>query len=71
MIVWFVLSVPPPFPACGGGVLVGADDGGVDLDEPVDVADRVSVGLDLLKGSGEQAVQGVSAEAGVTVFHGP
>lgn len=54
-----------PFSAGGGGVLVGADDGGVDLDEPVDVASRVGVGLDLLECPGEHAVQGVTAEAGV------
>ncbi|CAM5347628.1 hypothetical protein SGLAM104S_04066 [Streptomyces glaucescens] len=35
-----------PFSAGGGGVLVSADDGGVDLDQPVDVAGRVGVGLD-------------------------
>ncbi|MEU6481021.1 hypothetical protein ABZ858_29910 [Streptomyces sp. NPDC047017] len=53
-----------------GGVWVGADDGGVDLDEPVDVADRVRTGLDLLRSLGEHARQGVAAEAGETVFHG-
>lgn len=46
-------------------MLVGADDGGVDLDQPVDVAGRVGVGLDLLQGPCEDSVEGVAAEAGV------
>lgn len=49
----------------GGGVLVGADGGGVDLDQPVDVTGFVGLGLDLLKGSGAHAVRGVAVEAGV------
>ncbi|GGN20182.1 hypothetical protein GCM10011578_050510 [Streptomyces fuscichromogenes] len=36
-------------------MLVGADDGGVDLDEAVDLAGRVRVGLDGLQGWGEHA----------------
>ncbi len=49
VIVRFVLPMPP---LCGRWrrVLVGADDGGVNLDQPVDVADRVGLGLDLLQG---------------------
>jgi hypothetical protein len=39
-----------PFSAGGGGVLVGADHGGVDLDQPVDVAGRIRLGLDLYAG---------------------
>lgn len=35
VIVRFVRPVPPS--AGGGGMLVGADDGGVDLDQPVEV----------------------------------
>jgi hypothetical protein len=46
-------------------VLVGADNGGVDLDQPVDVAGCVRTGLDLLESLGEHAGQGVAAEAGV------
>ena len=46
-------------------MLVGADDGGVDLDEPVDVAVRVCTGLDPLQGPGEHTVQGITSEAGV------
>lgn len=49
-------------------MLVGADDGGVDLDEPVDVAGSVRRGLDLLESMGEDAVQGIAAEAGKTVL---
>jgi hypothetical protein len=44
---------------------MSADDGGVDLDQPFDVAGRVGVGLDLLQGLGEHPVEGVAAEAGV------
>ena len=40
-----------PFSA-GGDVLVSADDGGVDLDQPVDVTGGVGPGLDLLQGPG-------------------
>ena len=39
-----------PLSPRGGGVLVSADDGRVDLDQPVDVAGRVGVDLDLLQG---------------------
>lgn len=53
-----------PLSAGGDRVLVGADDGGVDLGRPVDVAGRVALGLDLPHGSGGHAVQGVAAEAG-------
>lgn len=52
-------------------MLVGADDGGIDLYQPVDAAGRVGVGLDLLQGSGEHSVEGVAAEAGVHGFHDP
>ncbi|MFJ9753153.1 hypothetical protein [Streptomyces chartreusis] len=45
------LAGTTPFSA-GGGVLVGADDGGANLDEPVDIAGRVRVGLDGLQGLG-------------------
>lgn len=71
MIVRFVLGVLPPFSAGGGGVLVGADDGGVDLDQPVDVVGRVSLGLDLLQSPGEDAGEGVPAQAGVDRFPRP
>jgi hypothetical protein len=63
VIVRFVRPVGPPFSGGGGGVLVGADGGGVDLDEPVDGADRVRTGLDLLKGPGGHAVQRKATEA--------
>lgn len=46
-------------------MLVSAHDGAVDLDEPVDVAGRVCLGLDLLENLGEYAAQRVTAEAGV------
>lgn len=65
VIVRFVLPVDPPFSAGGGGVLVGAHDGGVDLDQPVDVPDGVRPGLYLLQGPDEHAVDHVAAEAGV------
>lgn len=67
IVVRVVLSVDPPV-AAGDGVLVGADNGGVDLDEPVDVAGRVHGGLDLLRGSCERTVQRVVAEGALTVF---
>ncbi|WP_159056383.1 hypothetical protein [Streptomyces sp. DSM 15324] len=57
MIVWFVLLMAPPFSVRRGGVLVGAGDARVDLDQSVDVAGRVGPGLYLLQGPGEQAVR--------------
>ncbi len=53
-----------PFWPRGGGLLVGAEDGAVDLDERVDAAGRVRPGLDLLQGAGEHVVERVTAEAG-------
>jgi hypothetical protein len=53
-----------PFSTGRGGVLVGTDDGGVDLDEPVDVVGRIRMSLDLLEGKGEHTVQGVTTEVG-------
>ncbi|WP_435846475.1 hypothetical protein, partial [Streptomyces lavendulae] len=44
VIVRFVRPVLPPFSAGGGGVLVGADNGGVDLDQPIDVTGCVGLG---------------------------
>ncbi|WP_435811638.1 hypothetical protein, partial [Streptomyces decoyicus] len=44
---------------------MSADDGGVDLDEPVDVAGRVRLGLYVLESPGEHAVQGITAKARV------
>ncbi|MFJ1732862.1 hypothetical protein [Streptomyces sp. NPDC088254] len=46
-------------------MLVSSQDGGVDLDEPVDVAGLIGLSLDLLKGLGEETAQRVAAEAGV------
>ncbi|MFJ8948423.1 hypothetical protein ACIRG4_35320 [Streptomyces sp. NPDC102395] len=46
-------------------MLVSSQDGGVDLDEPVDVAGLIGLSLDLLEGLGEEAAQRVAAEAGV------
>ncbi|MYU26107.1 hypothetical protein GTY84_30980 [Streptomyces sp. SID8352] len=57
VILRFVRSAEPPISADGGGVPVGADDGGVDLDEPVDVPGCVRAGLDLPQGPGEHAVE--------------
>lgn len=54
-----------PFSARGGSVLVGADEDGVDLAQPVDVSSCIRPGPHLLQGSGEDAVEGVAAEAGV------
>ncbi|GGZ41505.1 hypothetical protein GCM10010365_72780 [Streptomyces poonensis] len=71
------------YSAGGGGVLVSADDGGVDMDQPLDVAGRVRPGLHLLQGPGEDSVEGVAAMGAPprersrawgrvwTVFHGP
>ncbi len=44
-------------------MLVSSHDGGVDLDEPVDLAGRVGLGLNLLEGLGEDVAQRVAAEA--------
>ncbi|WSA72306.1 hypothetical protein OG930_37600 [Streptomyces sp. NBC_01799] len=44
------------------------DDSKVDLDQPMDVTGRIGLGPDLLEGMGEDALQGVSAEAGVDRF---
>lgn len=52
-------------------MLVCADDSGVDLDQPIDVTSRIGLGPDLLEGVGEDALQGVSAEAGVDRFPWP
>ncbi|MER5688190.1 hypothetical protein [Streptomyces sp. NPDC002205] len=57
--------------SAGGGVLVCADDSGVDLDQPIDVTGRIGLDLDLLEGVGEDALQGGSAEAGVDRFPRP
>ncbi|WSA74807.1 hypothetical protein OG930_03790 [Streptomyces sp. NBC_01799] len=57
-----------PFSAGGGGMLVCADRSGVDLDQPIDVTGRIGLGLDWLESVGEDALQGVSAEAGADRF---
>lgn len=44
---------------------MSSHDGGIDLDEPVDVADRISLGLELLEDLGEDTAQRVATEAGV------
>ncbi|MFD5715828.1 hypothetical protein ACFWHW_36575 [Streptomyces pharetrae] len=57
-----------PFSAGRGGVLVGSDDGGVDLDQPV--TGGVGSGLDLLQGPGEHALDRVATEAGIDRYAG-
>lgn len=46
-------------------MLMSSHDGGIDLDEPVDVAGRIGLGLYLLEGLGEDTAQRVATEAGV------
>lgn len=64
-------SVRLPLSAGRGSVLVSPDDGGVDLDQPVDVTDGVRSGQYLLHGPGEHAADCVAAEAGVDRLSGP
>lgn len=65
LTVRFVVQwMHPPFSTGGGGVLVRSHDGGIDLDEPVDVASRIGLGLDLLEGLGEDTAQRIAADVG-------
>lgn len=60
-----VRPVPRPISAGGGGVPVGADDGGVDLNQSVDVTGRIRAGLDLPQGPGEHTVRRVAVRRGL------
>lgn len=61
----------PLFSAGFSGLLVGPDDGGVDLDQPVNVPCRVGLVLDLLESVGENAVQRVAPETASRVPSDP
>jgi hypothetical protein len=59
MIGLFVLPTLPPFRPVPGGVLVATNDGGVDLDQPIDVPGCVARAWICSGARGKHAVQGI------------